>query len=177
MAPVRTLVTDVVKKTQRIIVILLAVALLLTVLLLVGGMPLFDACIHAFGTAGTGGFGILSSSVADYNTATQIILSVIMILCGVNFGCYYLILTKRAKEVFRNEELRVYLGVMLAAIAVVTVNIVGMFDSVGEALKHALFQVSSVMTTTGFSTTDFDLWPSFSKAILLMLICQLPGSI
>ena len=154
------------------------ITLLGIVLLLTAGNPVFDSLLLTFGAVGTGGFGILSSSVADYNTATQIILSVIMILCGVNFGCYYLILTKRAKEAFRNEELRVYLGVMLAAIVVVTVNIVGMFDSVGEALKHALFQVSSVMTTTGYSSTDFNLWPELSRTVLLavMIIGGCAGS-
>jgi trk system potassium uptake protein TrkH len=154
------------------------ITLLGIVLLLTAGNPVFDSLLLTFGAVGTGGFGILSSSVADYNTATQIILSVIMILCGVNFGCYYLILTKRAKEAFRNEELRVYLGVMLAAIVVVTVNIVGMFDSVGEALKHALFQVSSVMTTTGYSSADFNLWPELSRTVLLavMIIGGCAGS-
>lgn len=146
------------------------ITLLEFVLLLVAGNTIFDSMLLTFGSVGTGGFAILNSSVASYNAATQIIIAVFMILCGINFGCYYLILTRRAKEVLRNEELRVYLGVMLAAIAVVTVNILHLYDSVGEALRHALFQVSSVMTTTGYATADFNLWPELSRVILLMVM-------
>jgi trk system potassium uptake protein TrkH len=140
------------------------------VLLLIAGNPIFDSMLLSFGTAGTGGFGLLNSSAATYNSATQVIITVFMAAFGVNFGCYYLILTKRAKEAFRNEELRVYLGVMLAAIAVVTVNILGYFDTVWEALKHAAFQVSSVMTTTGFASADFNLWPELSRTVLLTVM-------
>ena len=146
------------------------ISLLEFVMLLVAGNTIFDSMLLTFGSVGTGGFAILNSSVASYNAATQIIIAVFMILCGINFGCYYLILTRRAKEVLRNEELRVYLGVMLAAIAVVTVNILDLYDSAGEALRHALFQVSSVMTTTGYATADFNLWPELSRVILLMVM-------
>ncbi len=140
------------------------------VLLLVAGNDVFTALTLSFGTAGTGGFGILNSSVAAYNNATQIIITIFMALFGVNFGCYYLILTKRAKEAFRNEELRVYFGVMLAAITVITVNIAGLFENVWEALKHAAFQVSSIMTTTGFATADFNQWPELSRMVLVLVM-------
>ena len=148
------------------------------VLLLIAGNPIFDSMLLSFGTAGTGGFGLLNSSAATYNSATQVIITIFMAAFGINFGCYYLILTKRAKEAFRNEELRVYLGVMLAAISVVTVNILGYFDTVWEALKHAAFQVSSVMTTTGFASADFNLWPELSRTVLLavMIIGGCAGS-
>ncbi len=154
------------------------ITLLEIILLLIAGNPIFDSLLLTFGSVGTGGFGIVSSSVADYNTATQIIITVFMALCGINFGCFYLIITKRAKEAFRNEELRVYLGVMLVAIAIVTVNILGCFDNALEALKHAAFQVTSVMTTTGYATADFNLWPELSRTVLLtvMIIGGCAGS-
>ncbi len=159
-------------KTARILyLIYLALTLTLIVILKIGGMPLFDSITIAFGTAGTGGFGILNSSVASYNTFCQVTITIFMMLFGINFNFYFLLLFKRFKEAFRSSELWTYLGIMGGAIAIITVNIHSQFESIGKALHHAAFQVSSVMTTTGFSTVDFDKWPELSRMILLMVMC------
>ena len=138
--------------------------------LIIAKMHWFDALCTAFGTAGTGGFGIKADSIASYSPAIQIITTVFMLLFGVNFNCYYWLLLRNFKSVFKNEELRLYLGSFVAAPALITINTLKMFSSVGEGLRHAAFQVASIMTTTGFATTDFNLWPAFSKAIILLLM-------
>ena len=138
--------------------------------LIIAKMHWFDALCTAFGTAGTGGFGIKADSIASYSPAIQIITTVFMLLFGVNFNCYYWLLLRNFKSVFKNEELRLYLGSFVAATALITINTLKMFSSVGEGLRHAAFQVASIMTTTGFATTDFNLWPAFSKAIILLLM-------
>lgn len=140
------------------------------VFLLLGKMPLFDAVCTAFGTAGTGGFGIRNDSIAGYSPYLQNVCTVFMMLFGVNFSCYYLLAIRQVKNVFKDEELRFYLGTALASILLITWNVRGFYTTVEEAFRHAAFQVASIMTTTGFATTDFDLWPSFSKAILLGLM-------
>lgn len=154
--------------------ILYCMYILLTILnvvfLLYGDMPLFDSVCTAFGTAGTGGFGIKNDSIAGYSPYIQNVCTVFMILFGVNFSCYYLLLLKQFKAVFKDQELRLYLGVIVGSIALIAWNIRGMYQTIGETLRHASFQVASIITTTGFATTDFDLWPNFSKAILLFLM-------
>ena len=140
------------------------------ILLCLAGMPVFDAFCHAVGTAGTGGFGVRNDSLAGYSPAAQTITTVFMFLFGVNFSCYYLILLKRFKDVFHDEELRAYLLIIFASIAVISLNIRGLYGSLGEAIHHAAFQVGTVMSTTGFATADFDLWPALSKSIMLILM-------
>lgn len=140
------------------------------VALIIAKMPWFDALCTTFGTAGTGGFGIKVDSMASYSPAIQIITTVFMLLFGVNFNCYYWLLLRNFRSVFKNEELRLYLGSFVAATALITINTLKMFSSVGEGLRHAAFQVSSIMTTTGFATTDFNYWPAFSKAVILLLM-------
>lgn len=140
------------------------------VFLLLGRMPLFDALTTMFGTAGTGGFGIKNDSIGGYSPYLQIVITVFMILFGVNFNFYYLILKKKLKLAVQITEVRAYFLIIAAAIAMITVNISGMFPNVFTALRHAAFQVGSIITTTGFATTDFDLWPSFSKTILVLLM-------
>lgn len=163
-----------VPKMRQTAAILYAVYIALTILnfifLVAGRMPVFDAVCTAFGTAGTGGFGVKSDSIASYSPYIQIVTTVFMLLFGINFSCYYLILLGQIKSAFKDEELRLYLGVVFATIVLITANIYKMYSSIGEALRYASFQVSSIMTTTGFATTDFDLWPEFSKALLLMLM-------
>ena len=145
--------------------------IILIVLLMAGGMPLFDSCIHAFGTAGTGGFSSRNLSVGAYNNAYfDIVIGIFMLLFGINFNMYYFLLIRRFRDVFRSEELRTYLAVVAAAVAAITINIAHLYDSVGTSLRHAFFQVSTIITTTGFATTDFNLWPSFSKVILVVLM-------
>ena len=151
--------------------IYLAMTVLETVLLLAGGMPLFDACVHAFGTAGTGGFSCRDLSVGAYQSAYfDIVIGIFMLLFGINFNLYYFLLIRRFRDVFRSEELRAYLLVVAAAVAAITADICHMYGSVWTGLRHAFFQVSSIITTTGFGTVDFDLWPTFSKSILVVLM-------
>lgn len=159
------------KKTALILYIIYIVLTVLNILfLLLGKMPLFDAVCTGFGTAGTGGFGIKNDSIAGYSPYLQNVCTVFMLLFGVNFSCYYLLLLGDIRSVFRDEELRAYLGIVLGSIVLIVLNLRGFYGSVGETVRHAAFQVSSIVTTTGFATTDFDLWPSFSKAILLCLM-------
>ena len=141
------------------------------IFLFAGGMSLYDSLIHSFSTAGTGGFNNRATSVAYYDSAyIDGVITVFMILFGINFNMYYLILLKKVKAVFKNEELRAYLGVILGATVLITINILKMYSSVWEAFRYAVFQVSAIITTTGFVTANFDLWPTFSKCILLLLM-------
>jgi len=150
--------------------IYIAMTALTFVLLLLGGMNVLDAVCTAFGTAGTGGFGVKNDSIASYSPYIQNVCTVFMFLFGINFSCYYLLILRQVRSVFRDEELRLYFGVAALSILLIVLNIRPMYGSLGETVRHAAFQVSSVMTTTGFATTDFDLWPSFSKGILLALM-------
>ena len=133
-------------------------------------MPLFDSMAMSFGTAGTGGFGIVNSSCGDYTALQQWIFTIFMILFGVNFNVYYLFLIRKPKDALHCEEMRGYLGIILVSTLLITWNIRGMFPNILTALRHAAFQVGSIITTTGYSTTDFDLWPGFSKTILVSLM-------
>ncbi|MCD7746630.1 MAG: TrkH family potassium uptake protein [Lachnospiraceae bacterium] len=146
-------------------------SLMMLVLLLLGGMPLFDSLITVFGTAGTGGFGVRNDSMASYNSYLQVVTTVFMILFGVNFSFYYLIWKRKFKAAFSMVEVRAYLLIILTSIVLISINIYGMFDGVAETVKQAAFQVGTIITTTGFATTDFNLWPAFSKTILVMLMC------
>lgn len=160
-----------VKSTAKILyVIYLVMTLVEMFLLVLAGCPAFDSINLAFATAGTGGFGVLNSSAGDYNMAIQMILTIFMILFGVNFNIYFLLYAGQVKDALKSEELRAYLGIIGGAIVLIAVNIMPMFANPGEAVHHAAFQVGSVITTTGFSTVDFDLWPEFSKTILVILM-------
>lgn len=159
------------KQTAEILYVLYIILTVLDVIfLLCGGMPLFDSVCTAFGTAGTGGFGIKNDSMAGYSPYLQNVCTVFMLLFGVNFTCYYMLLIKQVKSVFKDEELRLYLAVVFGSIVMIVLNLRGYYATIGETVHHAAFQVVSVATTTGFATTDFDLWPSFSKGILLCLM-------
>ena len=141
------------------------------VLLMFGGMNLHDALVHSFSTAGTGGFSNRNSSVAFYDSAyIDGVITVFMILFGINFNLYFLLLLKNWKSVLKNEELRAYLGIIAAAVAVITVNILSIYENVFHAFRYASFQVASVITTTGFYTADFELWPELSKVVLLTVM-------
>ena len=163
-----------VPKMRQTTAVLYITYLVLTALnvifLLFGGLDFFEAICTAFGTAGTGGFGLYNDSIAHFSPYVQNVCTVFMLLFGVNFGCYYLILLRRFRTVVKDEELRLYFGVVLGSILLITLNIRGLYGSIGESLRHAAFQVSSIITTTGFATVDFDLWPAFSKGILLVLM-------
>ena len=140
------------------------------VILVIIKMPVFDALCITFGTAGTGGFGIKADSLGSYSYAIQVVVTVFMILFGVNFNAYFLLLGKHKKDAFKIEEVRWYFGIIFAAIIIITINIRGYFENILIALNHAAFQVGSIITTTGYSTTDFDLWPQLSRNILIFLM-------
>ena len=150
--------------------IYLGMTVLMIVILAVSGMPLFDTLCLTFGTAGTGGFGVLNSSVAGYTTFQQAVITVFMMLFGVNFSFYFLLLYKKAKDAFSMEEVRWYFVIYFGAVLLITVNLAGQAGSVLEHFHHAAFQAASIMTTTGFSTVDFNLWPQLSKAVLRLLM-------
>lgn len=150
--------------------IYLGMTVLMIVILAVSGMPLFDTLCLTFGTAGTGGFGVLNSSAAGYTTFQQAVITVFMMLFGVNFSFYFLLLYKKAKDAFSMEEVRWYFVIYFGAVLLITVNLAGQAGSVLEHFHHAAFQAASIMTTTGFSTVDFNLWPQLSKAVLLLLM-------
>ena len=150
--------------------IYIGLTLINIVFLLLGGMSLFEAVCTAFGTAGTGGFGIRNDSMASYSPYIQNVCTVFMFLFGINFSCYYLLLLGKLRNIFKDEELWLYIGIAVITVGLLVWDLRGIYGSFGETLRHAAFQVSSIMTTTGFATTDFDLWPSFSKGLLLMLM-------
>ena len=167
-------VEKLVPKVQSTAKILYGIYIVLTlvqiVLLLAGGMPLFDSLLTSFGTAGTGGFGIKNDSMAGYSVYSQVIVTIFMILFGVNFNAYFLILLGKFRRAAAMEEVRWYLGIIAASIAVITWNARGFFDSLGQAVQQGAFQVASIITTTGFSTCDFNLWPATSRSVLVLLM-------
>ena len=167
-------VSRLVPKVRSTAVILYRIYFVITLLqvslLLLGKLPLFDCLCIAFGTAGTGGFGILNDSFASYSSYIQIVTTIFMILFGVNFNVYFYIKSFKIKSAFLIEEFRYYLITIFVSILLITANVRNLFPSLGETVKHTAFQVGSIITTTGFSTADFDQWPSFSKTILVMLM-------
>lgn len=151
--------------------IYLSMTAVMVVLLLFGGMNLFDALLHAFGTAGTGGFGVRNGSLLSYDSAyIDVVLSVGMILFGINFNLYYLILIGHIKEAFSSEELRWYFAIIGSAVLLICLNIYTTYESIWMMIRDVFFSVSSIITTTGFSTVDFGKWPLFSRMIILLLM-------
>lgn len=160
-----------IRSTAGILYILYIVLTVIDFLLLiVGKMPVLEAVCTAFGTAGTGGFGVKNDSMASYSPYIQNVCTVFMLLFGVNFSCYYLLIMKQVKSVYKDEELRLYVGMVLGSVLLIVINLRGFYGTLEETIRHAFFQVASIVTTTGFATTDFDLWPGFSKSILLCLM-------
>lgn len=160
-----------VRSTARILYLLyLSLTLLEILLLLAGKMSLFDSLTTSFGTAGTGGFGIKNDSLAGYSTYIQWVVTIFMILFGVNFNAFYLILFRKFKKALHMEEVKYYFLIILAAIAIITFEILDTSTGVLDALTHASFQVASIITTTGFSTVDFNMWSQACKTILVMLM-------
>lgn len=167
-------VSKLVPKVQSTAKILYSIYLGMTVLqiifLLLGKVPLFDTLCITFGSAGTGGFGIKNDSLGSYSTYCQVVTTIFIILFGVNFSAYYLILTKKFKAAFHIEEIRYYFGIILAAIILIAINTRHMFSGFAQAFQQSAFQVGSIITTTGYSTTDFNQWPALSKTILVLLM-------
>lgn len=159
------------RNTARVLYLLyFFLTVLLVVLLLLGGMSPFDSLVHAFGTVGTGGFGIKADSVASYSPYLQWVLTIFMLLCGVNFNLYFLLLVRQGHQVLRSDELWTYLGIVVVATGLISLNLRSVYSGAGECLRQAAFQVSSVITTTGFATANFDLWPGLSRSILFVLL-------
>ncbi len=166
-------VSKLVPRVKTTALILYSIYFVLTliefVLLLFGDMSVFDALNTALSTAGTGGFGIKNDSMASYSPYIQIVVTVFMIMFGINFSSYYFILTGRIKEAF-NKEIRVYFGIIFFAIAIITFNLRDFYDTFGDTLRNVSFTVASIISTTGYSTVDFDLWPQLSKTIIVLLM-------
>ena len=159
------------RQTAKILYLLyVALTVADIICLLIGKLSFFEAVCTAFSTAGTGGFGIKADGMASFSPYIQNVCTVFMMLFGINFTCFYLLLLGNFKSVFKNEELRFYLGTFVAAVALISINVHSMYDTVGETIRHSAFQVASLVTSTGFATTDFNLWPPFSKAILFVLM-------
>lgn len=159
------------KDTAKILYLMYIVMTVVEMILLVcGGMPVFESVLHSFGTAGTGGFGIRSDSLGSYNNYCQIVISVFMLLFGVNFNLYYLLLLGKLRSVFKSTELWAYLSIVALSVTAIAANIYNIYGNVADSLRLSFFQVSSVVTTTGYSTANFDLWPGLSKGILLILM-------
>lgn len=159
-----------VKNTAMILYgIYLVITIAEVVALLFTGLSLFDAVTLTFSTVGTGGFGLLSDSLASYSVASQVVITLFMILCGVNFNAYYLFLIRRPKDALKSEEVRTYLLLILASALLITLNIRGTFSNIFMDFHHSILQVASIITTTGFASTDFNQWPEFSKTILILL--------
>ena len=160
-----------IKETAKILyLIYMVMTFIEVILLLCGGMPLFDSLVHSFGTAGTGGFGIKADSIGGYSSYCQWVITIFMLLFGINFNLFYLCLIRRFKSVLKSEELWAYLGIVLAAATIITVNIMPIYNSLSQSIRLSAFQVASIITTTGYATADFNTWPVLSKGILLILM-------
>lgn len=140
------------------------------ILLIAGGMPVFDSILNSFGTAGTGGFGIKADSIASYSSYCQWIIAVFMIMFGINFNIYYLLLIKRFKSALKSSEMWYYLSIVAISTGIIILNTASMYEKFSKCIRDSFFQVSSIITTTGYATTDFDKWPDLSKAVILILM-------
>ena len=160
-----------VRSTAKILyLIYIALTLLEIILLKWGGLNWFESFALSFGTAGTGGFGVKNTGIADYTPYVQNVITVFMILFGIDFSFYYLLLLRKFKSALKMEEVRYYIIIIISAIALIMINCSGFYTNVSDNLRHSAFQVSSIITTTGYSTVDFNLWPEFSKTILLIIM-------
>ena len=160
-----------VQNTAKILyAIYLGITVLGCIVYMICGMKFFDAITTIFGTVGTGGYGILNSSISSYSPAIQWAITVFMILSGINYSVYFCLLRRQFKDAFSISEVKWYIGIILVSTGIIAWNIHGIYPAIGDSVRHAAFQVGSIITTTGFSTADFDLWPSLSKTILVILM-------
>lgn len=161
-----------ISRTARIMYgIYIILTLLQVILLLLGGMSLFDSLLNSFATAGTGGFGIKNASIAAYDSVyVDYVIGIFMFLFGINFNLYYFIIIGHGFQALKSEELRWYCGTVAVATAIISLDIFRIYKDVGESVRYAFFQVSSIITTTGFATADFNTWPVLSKAVLVLLM-------
>lgn len=159
------------RDTAKILyIIYFVMTAILTVLLIAGGMPVFDSIVHAFGTAGTGGFGIKADSIASYSPYLQWVITTFMFLFAINFNLYYLMLIGKFRAIFKSDELWFFISLVLISIGAITFNILPLSSDFSEALRASAFQVCSIVSTTGYATADFNLWPELSKSILVILM-------
>ncbi|MBQ5762277.1 MAG: TrkH family potassium uptake protein [Clostridia bacterium] len=160
-----------IKDTAKILYLIYIVITFIQIIFLVAGrMPLFDSVIHSFGTAGTGGFGIKADSIAGYSPYLQWVITIFMLIFGINFNLFYLLIIRRFKSVLKSTELWCYIAIVVVSTAAISINIYSSYSGIAETVRTAAFQVSSIITTTGYATTDFNLWPGFSKMILVTLM-------
>ena len=159
------------RDTAKLLYIIYMVLTLAEVILLCfGGMPLFESLVHSFGTAGTGGFGVKGDSIAGYSPYIQWVIAIFMLVFGINFNIYYLIPFRRARQVLKRTELWVYLSIVMVSVTAIAINTSHIYNNLSDTLRNSAFQVSSIISTTGYSTADFDAWPGLSKAVLLLLM-------
>jgi trk system potassium uptake protein TrkH len=159
------------RETAKILyIIYFAMTAIEIVFLLAGGMPLYDSIVHAFGTAGTGGFGIRNDSIASYSPYLQWVITVFMFLFGINFNLYYLIILKRLRSVVSSGELWTYVGISVISVVIIFFDIRSLYGTLGEAIRASAFQVSSLITSTGYATANFNTWPTLSKTLLVALM-------
>ncbi|ASW44185.1 TrkH family potassium uptake protein [Clostridium isatidis] len=171
--PIKDRIVPKIKETAKILYTTYSIiTATLMILLLIGGMPLYDSINHAFSTIGTGGFSIKNLSIGAYNSSyIHIIISIFMILSGINFSLYYALYKGKWRDVLKNSELKFYLGLVFTTVVLISINLlITSYDNISIALRDSFFQISAIITTTGFSTVDFDQWPTFSKAILFLLM-------
>lgn len=160
-----------VRQTAKILyLIYIVLTLVEMVFLCIGGMDLFESAIHAFGTAGTGGFGVMSDSLAGYSPYIQWVITAFLVLFAANFNLYFLLLMRKFKAIASSDELWTYLGIVLVSVGVISFNIYPIYGSVGESVRQSAFQTMSILSTAGFSTADFNIWPQLSKSILFILM-------
>ena len=139
--------------------------------LCIAGLPFYDALVNTFGTVGTGGFSVLNKSIEGYNNpAVEWIMAIFMLICGINFNLYYFLLIKRFRDVFRSEELKTYLAICFVSVSIIVLNTLRIVGNLGECVRDAFFQVASITSTSGFSTTNFDAWPQMSRTVILILM-------
>ena len=159
------------KDTVKILLLIyFGLTALEVIMLLFGGMPLFDSVVHSIGTAGTGGFGIKADSIGSYSPYCQWVIAAFMFMFAINFNLYYLLIAKRISAFFKNNELWLYITIVLGATAAITVNLMSVYENFADALRHSAFQVTSLVSTTGYATADFNNWPIFSKSIIFILM-------
>lgn len=160
-----------IKDSARILyIIYIVLTLVETIMLFAGGMPFFDSVVHSLGTAGTGGFGIKADSIGGYSNYSQWVIAIFMMVFGINFNIYYMILVGKIKSAFKSEEFWTYVGMIVSATVLIAINIYPYQKDLSDTIRHSFFQVAAILTTTGYSTQDFDLWPTLSKTILLLFM-------
>lgn len=160
-----------IKETAKILyIIYLALTVVEIIFLLAGGMPFFDSVVHALGTAGTGGYGIRSDSIGGYSPYLQWVIAIFMVIFGINFNLYYLLLMRKFGVVLKNLELWIFLGIIMISTVAISIDILPIYGNAGDSVRNSFFQVTSIMSTTGYSTADFNLWPSLSRSILFILM-------